>query len=218
MTLDVVLLDVDGTLLDTTEFILQAFEHVGGRYGLDLPGREAITGHVGRALDEIYAEHAPGQPTDDLVEAHRSFQHANLHLSRPYDGAVEALAELRASGYRLAAITNRSRRTSVVTLERAGMAEFFEVILSAEDSPALKPDPAPLRLALERMSAAKERAVMVGDTPADILAGQALGIPTIAALYGFHGEDVRKHAPAAVIGSISELPAALLALGARARR
>ena len=212
MARDVVLLDVDGTLLDTTEFILQSFEHVGRTYGLNLPGREAITGHVGRALHEIYIEHAPGHVTDDLVEAHRSFQLANLHLSAAYEGAVETLASLRAEGYRLAAITNRSRRTSVLTLEQAGMAEFFEVILSAEDSPALKPDPAPLRIALEQMGAAKERAVMVGDTPADVLAGHALGIPTIAALYGFHGEEVRKCGPTAVIASISELPAALLAL------
>ena len=104
-----VLLDVDGTLLDTTEFILQAFEHVGRTFGIALAGREAITGHVGRALHEIYGEQAPGHPVDELVEAHRSFQFENLHLSTPYPGAVEALAELRDAGYRLAAITNRSK-------------------------------------------------------------------------------------------------------------
>jgi pyrophosphatase PpaX len=209
MAIEVVLLDVDGTLLDTTEFIHAAFEHTAREHGLALPGRAILNTHVGRPLDEIYAEHALEHAVEDLIETHRTFQVRNLHLAAPFPGAAEALAALRDAGYRLAAITSRSGRTSVLTLELAGLAGYFATVISAEDTLLLKPDPAPLRLALERLGAGPAVAVMVGDTPSDILAGRALALPTIAALYGFQGEAVRASRPTKVIASVSELPDAV---------
>jgi HAD superfamily hydrolase (TIGR01509 family) len=212
VAIEVVLLDIDGTLLDTTEFIHGAFEHTARTFGLTLPPREVLRQQVGRPLGEIYAEHAIDQAVAELVETHRTFQVRNLHLAAPFPGAGEALAALRASGYRLAAITSRSGRTSVLTLELAGLAPHFATVISAEDTEHLKPHPAPLELGLERLGASASYAVMVGDTAADVLAGQALGMPTIAALYGFQGEAVRSARPTVTITNIGELPAALAGL------
>ncbi|MEP7214842.1 MAG: HAD-IA family hydrolase [Anaerolineaceae bacterium] len=203
-----VLLDVDGTLLDTREFILQAFEHSIAKHGLAYPGRAHMAAQVGLPLEQIYAAiHAGLEPA--LVEAHRSFQEENQHLAVAFPGTAEALAQLRDRALQLAAVTSRSRRTSIRSLEVSGLFGLFDAIVSAEDAAALKPDPAPLRHALAVLGADAAGAVMVGDTAADILAGRALGIRTIAATYGFGGRSVLDHAPDAVIEDIAELVAAL---------
>ncbi len=199
-----VLLDVDGTLLDTREFIFQAFEHSMAKQGLVAPARTHLATHVGLPLEQIYAAiHADLGPT--LTESHRAFQEQNQHLAVPFPGAGEMLASLQARGIRLAAVTSRSRRTSVRSLEVTGLFEYFAVIVSAEDAEALKPDPAPLRFALTALGADAAGAVMVGDSEADILAGRALGIRTVAATYGFGGRSVLEHAPDAVIEDIGDL-------------
>lgn len=199
-----VLLDVDGTLLDTREFIFQAFEHSIASHGLEYPGREYMAAQVGLPLEEIYAaiqvDLAPG-----LIEAHRTFQQENQHLAIAFPGAAQALTQLRAFGLGLAAVTSRSRRTSVRSLEITGLFGLFDAVVSAEDAAALKPDPAPLRQAIALLGADSAGAVMVGDTGADIRAGRALGIRTVAATYGFAGQAVLDHNPDAVIDDIVEL-------------
>ena len=203
-----VLLDVDGTLLDTREFIFQAFEHSIARHGLAYPGRAYMTTQVGLPLERIYASiHSGLGPT--LIEAHRSFQEENQHLAVAFEGAAEVLSDLRSRGMQLAAVTSRSRRTSLRSLEVTGLQEFFQAIVSAEDAEALKPDPAPLRFALAALGADHSGAVMVGDSEADILAGKALGIRTVAATYGFGGRSVLDHGPDALIDDIRELVALL---------
>jgi pyrophosphatase PpaX len=203
-----VLLDVDGTLLDTREFILAAFEHTARQHGFDLPGREAVTAQIGLPLEQIYAR-MTGQAVGALIESHRSFQEENLHLAATFPGALEALAALRDAGLALAAVTSRSRRTSLLTLELAGLLPFFGAVVSAEDCATLKPDPAPLRMALDLLGRDAEGAAMVGDTPHDIEAGRSLGMVTIAATYGFFGPAIADHAPDRLIAGIGELPGVL---------
>lgn len=208
MQITTVLLDVDGTLLDTREFIYSAFEHTIARHGLPALTRVDMQARMGLPLEEIYAsmceEHTPL-----LVETHRTFQGDNLHLSVAFAGAGEVLAALHDAGLALAAVTSRSRRTSVSTLEQAGLATYFDAIVSAEDGGGLKPDPAPLLHALTLLDREPRTAAMVGDTPHDIEAGKAAGLFTVAATYGFRGMGVLESQPDVSIGAIGELPRAL---------
>src|SRR5206468_2618435 len=144
--------------------------------------------------EEIYAR-LTELAAEALIETHRSFQEGNLHLAGAFPGAAEALATLQDAGLALAAVTSRSRRTSLVTLELAGLLPFFGAVVSAEDCPELKPDPAPLRLALGLLGRDALGAAMVGDTPHDIEAGRALGMVTVGATYGFYGPSLADHHP-----------------------
>jgi len=201
-----VLFDVDGTLLDTREFILRAFEHAFDTHSLPRLPREELSFHVGRELEVIYAELRGLAMRDRLVEAHRWFQSENLHLAQVFPGAPEVLQGLSAQGVRIGAVTSRSRRTSGRSLEATGLSKHLEVIISAEDTERLKPHPAPLLKALERLGATGAGVVMVGDTPSDVEAGRAIGAVTVAATYGFHGREVLKSNPDCVIDDIRELP------------
>jgi pyrophosphatase PpaX len=204
-----VLFDVDGTLLDTREFILRAFEHAFDIHGLPRLPRDEMSLHVGRELELIYTELGGPEMRDRLVEAHRSFQARNLPLARPFAGAVEVLKSLAAQGVRVAAVTSRSRRTSDRSLEVTGLAQHLEVVISAEDTEDLKPHPAPLLKALRLLGHEGEGVVMVGDTPSDIEAGRGIGALTVAATYGFHGREVLRANPDRVIDDIGELPGIL---------
>lgn len=206
-----VLFDVDGTLLDTREFILSAMEHALTRHGLAAPARAELASQVGRPLEAIYGDFGiEAEAANRLVESHRSFQAENLHLAAAFPGASEMLGTLVRAGLKLGAVTSRSRRTSVRTIELAGLAPYFDIIVSAEDAAALKPDPAPLLLALGALGESHEHAAMVGDTRHDIEAGKALGMFTVGATYGFAGEAIRESGPDVVIGEITELAGVIL--------
>ncbi|MCL4232460.1 MAG: HAD-IA family hydrolase [Dehalococcoidia bacterium] len=201
-----VLLDIDGTILDTREFIFAAFEHAFLHHRLPPPPREELSRHVGqRELHHIYSGFAE-EFAAAMTELHRDFQAANLELAVPYPGAEAVLSRLTRAGLRLAAVTSRSVRTSARTLELNGLAGYFATVVSAEDVQRLKPHPEPLLAALERMGRPPEAAVMVGDTAADMEAGRAAGLFTVAATYGFQGPGVLDSAPDAAIGAIGELP------------
>ena len=204
-SLRAVLFDVDGTLLDTTEFIYQGFEHALRTHGYPVRRREDFARVMGRTLSAGYLELAPGCDDALLCRTHRAFQTRNLHLARPYPDAAVVLSALRDAGLRLAAITTRSRLTSTDTLKLAGLDEYLDEVISFEDVTHIKPHPEPLLLALDRLSAPPHAAVMVGDTDADILAGRAAGVRTVGVTYGFHGPEVAAHAPDALIDALAEL-------------
>ena len=209
-----VLLDIDGTLLDTRRYILAAFAHAASRHGLTLPSEAVMTGNIGRPLDRIYLElGARSSAISEIIETHRAFQEEHLDMVTAFQGANDALDALRANGLSLAAVTSRSRRTSTASLACAGIAHHFAVVISAEDASALKPDPAPLRAALAVLGQPPEAAVMVGDTVHDIEAGQALAMRTIGVRYGFGGAVMVAAQPTATISNLGQLPGAVAELG-----
>lgn len=200
-----VLFDVDGTLLDTTDFIYGGFDHTLAHHGYPVPARSSYAPAMGPPLRQGYELLAPGCDADRLCETHRAWQSANLHVSRPYADAEPVLRALHSAGLRIAAITNRSRITSVDTIARAGLGRYLDLVLSAEDVTNIKPHPEPLLRALASLGVAPQDAVMVGDTPVDIDAGRASGTRTVGVSYGFHGLALADAAPDALIHDLREL-------------
>ena len=202
-----VLFDIDGTLLDTHEFIVQAFEYALRRHGYPVPPRNALISLViGQSLVDGYAALNGGdRDVAELIETHRTFQEHHLDLCSAYAGAAEVLAVLRERGFRLAAVTNRSRRTSVKTLEMTGLAPFFDVVVSSEDTPRPKPYPDPLFIALEALAVAPEEALIVGDSAVDMEAGRSAGVFSIAVTNGGADHRLAGSRPNLVIPSLAAL-------------
>jgi pyrophosphatase PpaX len=200
-----VLFDLDGTLLDSFEFIYGAFEHAFALHGIESFDRTQIAGYMGGPLEQVYAEMAPGCDAVALTEAHRTFQSENIRLVTLFPHTIEVLEELKKRNMKIAAITTRSLRTSVKSLEAVGIEHYFDLILSAEDVTRHKPHPEPILKALEFLQVKPEEAIMVGDTTADIMAGKNAGIKTVAALYGFGGEGLLSLDPDYSIRELKEL-------------
>jgi pyrophosphatase PpaX len=213
--LKAVLFDIDGTLLDSAEFIYRAFAHVLRERKLPPRSRADMAAVMGVSLEECYRVLAGGGDLEAMCREHRAFQRQHLDLPRAFPGAIEVLEELARMGLRMAAVTTRSRISSLTTLERCGLARFMQTVMSAEDTPNLKPHPEPLRKALAVLKVKPAQAVMVGDTEADVQAGRSAGTLTVGAVYGFQGAAVQRCNPDYVIRSIRELPAVLARIGAR---
>ena len=182
------LLDIDGTVLDTREFIFQAAEHAIAANGYPAVPRERIAQAVGGSFESFYGFLLERDDIDvlGLQTAHRVFQLENIQLSEEFPGAKETLLELKRRGYRLAAITNRGRHSIDLTLKHNNMEDTFELVLCPEDVPELKPSPVPLQIALAKFALTPSEAVMVGDADMDIAAGKSAGTKTVRATYGFH--------------------------------
>ncbi len=201
--IEAVLLDIDGTVLDTTEFIFQAFEHTFKHFGLPVPARKELAAQVGKALQECYAHFNTGIDAAALCEEHRKFQVKNLHLSKPYANTINTLEKLKERGYKIAAVTARAGITARTTLELAGVDKFFDVIITGNDVKNLKPHPEAFLKALEMLGTDRSGAVIVGDTDSDILAGKSASISTIGVTYGFHGEKIHDSKPDFTVDDIA---------------
>jgi pyrophosphatase PpaX len=204
------LFDVDGTLLDSTDFVVGAMEHVLQSIGRTPPPRATIALALGPPLPDCYRQLASDLDPGPLVVAHRAWQAAHRHLVKPYPHAIAVVRELRRAGLRLAAVTARSKISSLGTLSDAGFDGLLEFTISAEDVTRMKPDPEALVVALKRLEVRPAAAAMVGDTSADILAGKAAGVTTVGVLYGFHGEHLAGSRPDFLVRDIRELPGILL--------
>lgn len=202
-----IVFDIDRTLLDTKAFISEAYIHTIKTHKLPLSLLNDLDSHMGKTLETEYQMMAPKHNLQELIETHRSFQEKNFQLSVPFPNTLQTLKTLQNRGIKLAAVTNRSKRTSDKTLKLAGLTPFFEVILSKEDLPfnELKPHPRPVLLALERMNIHPENAFMVGDSREDIEAGKRAGTRTVGATYGSLGKEIAASKPDHTIDDIAEL-------------
>lgn len=200
-----VIFDIDGTLLDTGELIFSSFEHTLKTHGVTPVAREDIKERIGPPLFEIYESLAPHLNPADLVETHRLFQIDNLHLSKPFLNTLKTLETLKKMGIKIAAVTNRTSRSSIKTLQMAKIDHLFEIIISPEDVSHEKPDPEGIFLALKHMKIAPEEALMVGDTSADVGAGKAAEVKTVGITHGIRGDSIKEYNPDFLIHNLSEL-------------
>jgi HAD superfamily hydrolase (TIGR01509 family) len=203
--------DVDGMLLDTREFLFQAYEHTLAAHGLPLVPRPVMAKHIGRTLENCYQAFAPGVPYKPLRDSHIEFQETSLHLITGYDGLHTMLGELQAAGIKLGVLTNR-RGNLLPTLDHAGITQFFGAIVDADQTAQHKPHPEGLLLALGRLDTAPEHAAMLGDAPVDIQAGKAAGVAiTVGITHGFGlRADLEAEKPDFIVDSLVEIPALLL--------
>ena len=203
-----ILFDVDGTLLDTREFLFRATEHSLGKHGFPVLPRELITTFVGKPLVEFYQSVAPTALETDinlLSDTHHEFQMENLHLAKSFPNIIKVLTLLKNKGIKMAAVTSRTNQNVAKTLEIAGVDSFLDVVITSDDVVNLKPHPEPLLKAMDLLGVKPEETWMVGDAEPDILAGKNAGTKTVGVTYGFGGKDIAKLHPDYLIENIQEL-------------
>jgi pyrophosphatase PpaX len=204
------LFDLDGTLIDSVDLILASYRHTMRAHGQELrDDRFWLTG-LGTPLTAQFS-----RVSDDaaevarMVATYRAFNLANHdQLVRPYAGVKEAVDALAARGT-LGVVTSKAHAAAERGLRLVGLDGRFPVIVGEDDVGRHKPDPTPVRRALELLGADPATAVFIGDSPHDMAAGRAAGTRTAAALWGpFSKSDLTPQAPDFWLST----PAALTAL------
>jgi phosphoglycolate phosphatase len=139
----------------------------------------------------------------------KSYEANVSRLSRPYPQVPDVLSLLYADGWTLAVCTNKPHAMATRLLADLDIAHHFAAIIGADSVPAGKPDPDAVLATLRAVDGDRNRAAIVGDHANDLTAGQAAGISTILASYGYGGASTRGLSPSVTIGSFAELPRAI---------
>lgn len=186
----ILVLDLDGTLVDTASDLVATLNAILGEEGLPpVELRQALTmvGHGARAmLAKAFGEQADEARLDALMP--RFIDHYAGHLadtSRPFPGAPESLDRFAASGWRLAVCTNKLEGLSRSLLEQLGLADRFAAIAGQDTFAVRKPDPGHLTRTIDLAGGDARRAVMVGDSEVDVKTARAAGIPVVAVTFGY---------------------------------
>ena len=203
-----VLFDLDGTLIDSIDLIVNSARHAFEKCGHPMPTREEWIADLGLPLRAMFGRFiADDAKMDELVAGYREYQLANHdRLVRPYEEVTSTLQALRGRGHELAVVTSKSEPLAKRGLAHVGLEGFFDVIVGLESCTRHKPDPEPVRTALDRLGIDPEAAAFVGDSPHDMVAGRAAGVTTVAALWGpFSRVQLAGSEPDYYIGRMSEL-------------
>jgi pyrophosphatase PpaX len=214
-----VLFDLDGTLIDSIGLLLASMQHTfAGREGRAPTEEEWIDG-IGTPLAEQLSPFVESdEDAQALVARYRAYQRQHHdRLTNPYEGVLETLEQLYNWGHPLGVVTSKSNEMMERGLRHTGMDVYMKTMIGCDSSALHKPDPFPVRMALDELGYEAHEAVFVGDSPHDIASGNAAGVSTIAALWGpFSRSQLALYKPTLYLERITDLPRTIQRLQAGA--
>jgi len=210
-----ILIDVDGTLVDSVPDLAYCVDELMKRLGRPTHGEARVRNWVGNGVERLVRRALVGQldgePSDeDFAAAYPIFLelYADNTSKRSclYPGVREGLEYMKSRGYRLGCVTNKAAQFTIPLLKDLGVYDDFGIVVSGDTLPVKKPDPQPLLHAAAHFGVAPQDSLMLGDSKSDVTAARAAGFQIICMSYGYnHGEDIRNYSPDAVIDSMAEL-------------
>ena len=211
-----VLIDLDGTLLDTAADLAVAANRMLA--ALDLPPRTTheVSTYVGKGIARLVERCLTGdldsRADPELLQRAlglfaAAYEDESGRHCRIYPGVVEGLDDLIASGVRLACVTNKAQRFTRPLLERMRLLGRFEVVICGDMVERSKPDPACFLAACERLKLEPREVVVVGDSENDVLAARAAGMRVVCVTYGYtEGKPVERLGADALVDDLRALP------------
>lgn len=207
-----ILFDLDGTLTDSGEGIMNCAKLALDHYGIYVESRNALRVFVGPPLRDTFIQF--GVPPQEAEEAIRIYRSRYLTVGKfenfPYPGIEDVLKQLKAAGHKLYVATSKPETTSVEILEHFGLAGYFDRICGATMDKSRGSKASVIAYLLEQAGRADD-IVMVGDTAFDVIGAKAHEIPTIGVSWGY-GEvaDMEKAGAAAIAHTMDELLSLLI--------
>ena len=183
------LFDLDGTLIDSIRLIIDSYHHTLRIHGFPARTDDQWLAGVGTPLRIQFAEWGHDAALlEAMVATYREYNLANHdRMVTAYPGVGDMLRRLHEAGIRLALVTSKNRQGALRGLELTGLANYFDVLVCADDVQNPKPHPEPVERALALLGARKEDAVFIGDSIHDMHSGRAAGVRTAAVLWGPFG-------------------------------
>lgn len=209
-----VVIDLDGTLIDTIADLAAGVNAMLAQFGRPALPLERVAAYVGKGAENLVhrclTDSPDGRaPADQFEPAYQAFldhyARENGRHSLPYPGVVEGLDAMRALGLRLAVVTNKPSAFTGPLLERLGLADRFELVVSGDSLERRKPDPLPMLHACAHFGLPPAEVLAIGDSVNDALAARAAGMPVFAVPYGYNeGHGVHTLDVDAIVGTLLE--------------
>ncbi len=208
-----VLLDLDGTLLDTIPDLAEAVNAMLSDMDLEPLPVAQIASCVGKGahvlIQRVLRAALPDQSDDPHVleramQSWRGHYHrVNGSGARPYAGTLEGLDTFRRAGVKLGVVTNKPGEFTLPLLQRSGLAPYFDVVVCGDTCAEKKPHPMPILHACSQLATLPGKALFIGDSINDAQAARAAGLDVLAVPYGYNeGKDVRELDVDAIVTSI----------------
>ena len=204
-----ILFDLDGTLTDSGEGIMNCAVHALNHFGIPTPTEKELRTFVGPPLLESFARF--GVPADRLEEAIKIYRQRYLPIGKfenhPYPGIRELLERLNAEGHKLYVATSKPENTSIEICDHFDLSKYFVKICgaSSDNDCSRNTKEAVIAYLLEECGR-EEKIIMVGDTAYDVLGAKVHNIPTVAVSWGYGlVEDMKNAGAIAVANTMDEL-------------
>ena len=217
MPIKAVLIDLDGTLLDTVPDLAEAANVMLAVLGRPTLPVEAIRDFVGKGIPNLVGRCLGFPGESDAPEARqalavfwRHYAAANGRRTRIYPGVLEGLRAMRAAGLKTACVTNKAAAFTGPLLEATGLAALLDLTVSGDTLAEKKPHPLPFLHICSRFGIAPAEALVVGDSRNDVAGARAAGCPVFCVPYGYsEGEDVRDLGADAIGATLEEAVSSL---------
>ena len=210
-----IMIDVDGTLVDSVPDLAYCIDEMMKELGLQKWGEAKVRHWVGNGIPKLVERaltgELEGRPIKEVFNiAYPIFldlyEDNAAERSYLYDGVREGLDYLKSQGYQLGCVTNKSEQFTHPLLKALGIFNDFKIIISGDTLVKRKPDPMPLLYCAEHFNLKPEECLMLGDSVSDVKAARAAGFDIICMSYGYnHGNDIADENPDLVIDSMSQL-------------
>jgi phosphoglycolate phosphatase len=220
---ELVMFDLDGTLVDTAPEITDAVNAQLADLNLPPVAESSVRRWIGqgarRTLEQAlqnsgrYRALPDGSVGARLVK--EFMRHYEAHCgtrSRAYDSVKQTLRALSTDGVKLAVVSNKEGRFAREVLAAHDLLDFFDLLICGDSLPAKKPDPLPIRHCMERLGVMPARTLMIGDSEIDVAAARNAGVAVWAVTHGYaDAESVRSAKPDRIVGGFSAITDALAA-------
>ncbi|WP_195574850.1 pyrophosphatase PpaX [Paenibacillus sp. 1001270B_150601_E10] len=202
-----VLFDLDGTIMDTNELIIETFQHILRDIVPQPFTREQIIPSMGLTLEEQLRRFSQREQIEDLVQAYRDYNwKRHDDLIQPFPYVQEVIQRLVEADIKVGIVTTKIRLTTERALRMFDLFEHMGAIITFDDITNAKPHPEPVLQAVERLQADPSTTLMVGDSPADIQSANAAGVISCGVAWSLKGEAVlREYGAKHVIHDMRDL-------------
>ncbi len=210
-----ILIDVDGTLVDSVPDLAWCVDEMMRRLGRAPHGEAKVRNWVGNGVERLCRRALVGQldgepPNEDFERAYPVFLELYAEntskRSRLYPGVREGIDYFKSQGYLLGCVTNKAAQFTLPLLKDLCLYPDFGIVVSGDTLAVKKPDPQPLLHAAAHFGVSPQESLMIGDSRSDVTAARAAGFQIVCMSYGYnHGEDIRNYDPDLVVDSMSEL-------------
>ncbi len=204
-----VLFDLDGTIIDTNELIIQSFFHALRGVVPEGFTREHIIPSMGQPLTMQLQQFSGQNDVAQLTQAYREYDHLRHdEMVSLFPGVAEVIPQLRNAGIRLGIVTTKMRATTIRALELLGISDYMETIITLDDVEHAKPHPEPVLKAIQALGTDPSETLMVGDSTVDMESAIAAGAIPVGVAWSLKGENKLFEAGAAhMLREMNELPA-----------
>jgi len=190
-----ILFDLDGTLIDSTEAILESFGVAYETFGRAMPEEDEIKKLIGYPLDIMFRMlGVPQLQANAYVDAYKEYYRLISRQKTTLLPLAKEAVKLASTIGTLGVVTTKTARYSEELLDHLGVMHYFEVLIGRESVTHPKPHPEPILKALSYLKADATRTWMIGDTPMDLIAANEAGVQGIGVLCGYGTKyDLQKH-------------------------